>query len=164
MHDKTNKQIGVVCDTSIVEPRCEKTGLRAFRPGPTKTGLCSHRRSLETWNFGIRRKRDCTIRVAKTKALISFTITAKLICVFVFACAKSRFSHNDAHLSRVLVHNLHSGANLHREQFYTRVQICTPLCRVHMPINCVQTHLDFIGNLTQGTHLYKKFAVFECSK
>ena len=41
---------------------------------------------------------DCTIRVAKTKALISFAVTAKLICVFVFAYAKSRFSHNEAHL------------------------------------------------------------------
>ena len=39
---------------------------------------------------------DCTIRVAKTKALISFAVTAKLICVFVFAYAKSRFSHNAA--------------------------------------------------------------------
>ena len=29
-----------------------------------------------------------TIRVAKTKALISFAVTAKLICVFVFAYAK----------------------------------------------------------------------------
>ena len=29
------------------EPRCEKTGLRDFRPGPTKTGLCSHKRWLE---------------------------------------------------------------------------------------------------------------------
>ena len=29
------------------EPRCEKTGLRGFRPGPTQTGLCSHRRRLE---------------------------------------------------------------------------------------------------------------------
>ena len=28
---------------SLYEPRCEKTGLRGFRPGPTKTGLCSHR-------------------------------------------------------------------------------------------------------------------------
>ena len=46
MHDKTNKQIGAVCDTSIVEPLCEKTGLRASRPGPIKNGLCSHRRSL----------------------------------------------------------------------------------------------------------------------
>ena len=43
-----------------------------------------------------------------------------------------------------------------REQIYTRVQICTPLCRVHMPINCVHTHLDLIRNLTQGTRFYKK--------
>ena len=57
---------------------------------------------------------DGTIRVAKAKALISFTITAKLICVFVFVCKKKkRFSHNEAHLSRVHVHNLHPGANLH---------------------------------------------------
>ena len=26
------------------EPRCEKTGLRCFRPGPTQTGLNSHRK------------------------------------------------------------------------------------------------------------------------
>ena len=31
---------------------------------------------------------DCTIRVAKTKALISFAVTAKLISVFVFTHAK----------------------------------------------------------------------------
>ena len=36
---------------------------------------------------------DCTIFVAKTKALISCAVTAKLICGFVFAYAKSRFSH-----------------------------------------------------------------------
>ena len=41
---------------------------------------------------------DCTICVAKTKALISFAVTAKLICVFVFAYAKSRFSHDAAHI------------------------------------------------------------------
>ena len=29
-------------------------------------------------------KRDCTICVAKTKALISFAITAELICAFIF--------------------------------------------------------------------------------
>ena len=44
-------------------------------------------------------QRDCTIRVAKTKALITFVVTAKLICVFVFAYAKSRFSHDEAHFS-----------------------------------------------------------------
>ena len=41
---------------------------------------------------------DCSIRVAKTKALISFAVTAKLICVFVFAYAKSQFSHDAAHI------------------------------------------------------------------
>ena len=35
--------------------------------------------------------------IAKTKALISFAVTAKLICVFVFAYAKSRFSYDAAH-------------------------------------------------------------------
>ena len=29
----------------------------------------------------------------------SFAVTAKLICVFVYAYAKSRFSHNEAHIS-----------------------------------------------------------------
>ena len=82
----------------IFEPRCEKTGLWGFRPGPTKTWLYSHRRWLETGNFGFRKKRDCTIHVAKTKALISFVVTAKLICIFVFAYAKSQFSHDKAHL------------------------------------------------------------------
>ena len=35
--------------------------------------------------------------MAKTKALISCAVTAQLICVFVFAYAKSQFSHNEAH-------------------------------------------------------------------
>ena len=29
-----------------IEPRCKKTGLRGFRPGPTQTGLYSYRRCL----------------------------------------------------------------------------------------------------------------------
>ena len=41
---------------------------------------------------------DCTIYVAKTKALISFAVTAKLICVLVFAYVKSRFSHDEAQM------------------------------------------------------------------
>ena len=40
--------------------------------------------------------------MAKTKALISFAVTAKLICVFVFAYAKSRFSHDTAHFPKIL--------------------------------------------------------------
>ena len=48
---------------------------------------------LEAGNFGFRRKRNCSIGVAKTKALISFACTAKLICAFVFAYADCWFSH-----------------------------------------------------------------------
>ena len=85
----------------LYEPRCEKIGLRGFRPGPTQTGLYSHTRWLEAGNFGIRKERGCSICVAKTKALISFAVTAKLICAFVFAFAKittkkKRFSHDAA--------------------------------------------------------------------
>ena len=32
--------------------------------------------------------------VAKTKVLVSCAVTAQLICAFVFAYAKSRFSHD----------------------------------------------------------------------
>ena len=48
------------------------------------------------------KKRDCTICEAKTKALISFAVTAKLICIFVFAYAKIRFSHAVAHFSAII--------------------------------------------------------------
>ena len=64
------------------------------KPGCTTTedGL-----RLEISNLGSRG--IVLIRIAKTKALISFAVTAKLICVFVFAYAKSRFSHNEALIS-----------------------------------------------------------------
>ena len=39
---------------------------------------------------------NCTIRKAKTKALVSCSVTAKLICAFVFALAKIQFSHDAA--------------------------------------------------------------------
>ena len=41
--------------------------------------------------------------VAKTKELISCAITAQLTCAFVFACAKSWFSHDVAHVVPVSV-------------------------------------------------------------
>ena len=49
--------------------------------------------------------RNCTtcICVAKTKALISFAITAKLICAFVFAYAKCCLSHGEAQLSNRII-------------------------------------------------------------
>ena len=36
------------------------------------------------------------MHVAKTKVLISFAVTAKVICVFVFAYADCWFSHDTA--------------------------------------------------------------------
>ena len=50
----------------------------------------------------------CTIRLAKTKVLISFAVTAKLICVFVFAYAKIRFSHDAAHISVIIKLKMHN--------------------------------------------------------
>ena len=44
------------------------------------------------------KKRNCTIRVAKTKALISCAVTAQLICGFVFAYADCWFSGATANI------------------------------------------------------------------
>ena len=43
---------------------------------------------------------ECSIYVAKTKGLISCAVTAELICGFVFAYAKSWFSHDAAHIKK----------------------------------------------------------------
>ena len=43
-----------------------RKGVSVFRPGPTQTGLYSHRRWLEAAHFGLRKKRYCTIYVAQT--------------------------------------------------------------------------------------------------
>ena len=40
--------------------------------------------------------------LAKTKVLISCTVTVQLICVFVFAYAKRRFSHGAARKRDIL--------------------------------------------------------------
>ena len=44
---RIGKSTGLMWLPIPYEPRCEKTGLPGFRPGPTQTGLCSHRRWLE---------------------------------------------------------------------------------------------------------------------
>ena len=73
--------------------------------GPVRKPHCwfsheaeKHRKWTETGNFGFRKKRNYTIRVAKTKALIA--VTAKLICAFVFAYAECWFSHDAAKMTR----------------------------------------------------------------
>ena len=52
-------------------------------------------------NFRFKKKKNCTIRVVKTKALISFAVTAKLICAFVFAYPKIRFSNDAAQVMMI---------------------------------------------------------------
>ena len=43
-----------------------------------------------------------------------------------------------------------------RVQIYTRVQICTPLRRVHMPINCVHTYIDLIQIYCKSMQFFKE--------
>ena len=48
-------------------------------------------------------KKACTVRVAKTKALISIaSVTAKLVCAIVFAHADCLFSSAATHFTTVL--------------------------------------------------------------
>ena len=65
------------------EPLHDKTNNLRFQPGPTQTELYKHRRWLEARSFGFKKKRDYTIHVAKTNALI---------CAFGFAYADCWFS------------------------------------------------------------------------
>ena len=53
--------------------------------------------------FRIRKKKDCTIHVAKTKVLTSFAVTVKLVCAFVFAYADCCFSYSATHLLSSLI-------------------------------------------------------------
>ena len=83
----------------MIEPPHEKTNNLSFRLGATQISLYSQRSKLEAWNFGFKKKRDCTFDEAKTKALISCAATAQLICAFVFAYAKIRFSNDVAQMT-----------------------------------------------------------------
>ena len=87
IHADKEHTIVVININNILSLFVRKPVLRGFRPGSTQIGLYSHRRWLEAGNFG----------------LVSRGITAKLICVFVFANAKIRFSHNEAYIS--MFHN-----------------------------------------------------------
>ena len=52
----------------------------------TNQAVQSQKMARAAGNFGFRKKRNCTIRVAKTKALFSFAVTAKLICADLRLC------------------------------------------------------------------------------
>ena len=68
---------------------------------------------------------DCTICIAKTKAMISCAVTVELICVFVFAYAKSRFSHNEAHIVLLRAYSLNGMFRItfRNEPYHERKQV-----------------------------------------
>ena len=84
------------------------------------------------------KKRDYTTYVAKTKALISFSVTVKLICVFVFAYAKVRFSHEVAHFRATSPEDM--------ESKYVRVVTCS-LLAVRKLLQCLPA--DQASTLTE---------------
>ena len=47
--------------------------------GLTQKGMYRHERRVKAWNFGFMMKRYCSIRAAKTTAMVSCAYTAKLI-------------------------------------------------------------------------------------
>ena len=51
------------------------------------------------WKFWIKKVEELFYPSSVTKVLISFTVTAELICAFVFAYADCWFSHVAAHFS-----------------------------------------------------------------
>ena len=70
--------------TVLYKPHHEKACLRSFSPGSTQTGLYSQRKCkrLEISDLG--------------SSGIELAMYHQLICAFVFAYAKSRFSHDAA--------------------------------------------------------------------
>ena len=67
------------------------------------------------WKFWIYKVEELYYNLAKTKALISFAFTAKLICAFVFSYANCWFSHAKAHMIN---------QNLHSETWQTFIPMC----------------------------------------
>ena len=87
----------------FVELQRYKTGPEGFRPILLQVGLLKSQKKARSWIFLIMKKRNCTISifVVKTKPLICCTVTAKLICIFVFGLAILRFSQDMALISMV---------------------------------------------------------------
>ena len=69
----------------LKNPRTKMSrGPRKPVSGSIQTDLYIHRKRLEAWNMGFKKKRDCTICIVETEAPISFAVTAQMICAFVF--------------------------------------------------------------------------------
>ena len=80
------------------EPVHDKTNNLGSDQVRHKSG-CTITKKVRSLKFRFKKKRNYTIHVAKTKALISFAVTEKLIWAFVFAYADCWFSHAAAQMS-----------------------------------------------------------------
>ena len=56
----------------------------------------------------------------KTKALINCAVTAQLICVFVFAYAKGRFSRGAAHIDPLVLKGRFGKVAAHLRSFFEK--------------------------------------------
>ena len=77
-----------------------KPTMRLPNRSDTNRAVHAHKMGRD-WKFWM----NCTTRVAKTKAQISFAVTAKLICAFVFAYANCWFSHEAAQMTKTVAVN-----------------------------------------------------------
>ena len=69
---------------------------------PAKSDTSNHRRYLDARNFKFNKTRNCIVHAAKTKAIISCAVTAKLICTLFICICKSQFSHDVAQIEKFL--------------------------------------------------------------
>ena len=79
----------------IIEPRHEKTNVLVSDLVRHKAGCTA---TEDGYRHEISEVKGLYCPCDEKKALISFAVTAKLICVFVFANAKCWFSHDAAHM------------------------------------------------------------------
>ena len=82
-------------------------------------GICLRNEMVRGSKFWFRKKRDCTIYMAKTKALISCAVTVQLICSFVFTYAKIWFSHGAAQIILRVFKSL-----LAKIQYISQIECC----------------------------------------
>ena len=82
----------------IFVPSREKTNNVVLYRSNRNRAVQAQKMAIETGDVGFRKMKNHTIRVAKTKAMISLAVTAKLICAFVFSHADCLFSHDVAHV------------------------------------------------------------------
>ena len=82
---------GFLVRSLIFETRREKPSLRGLPTYSDTNQALQPQKMDRDMQFGFRKKRDCTIYEAKTKALISCAVTGQLIFAFVFAYAKAGF-------------------------------------------------------------------------